>query len=188
MVPLTKVEVTTDKMSVNANLSYGQRPLLLFCVFVNSTAMRGEISMNPLKFEHMCVTESYVNFDGKRFPETSIKSDFPTQVGDLEFNATDLYVNFLKAIGMYNGTRGNGMTIDDFVGGNTVFSYILSENDLISGASVASDEKGFTSVNFTFGKAPENNCELWAFGVFNSKIQLTRDLVVIADHVPGSSS
>lgn len=188
MVPLKKIEVTKDMTQIDSNVSYGQRPALLFCVFVDSRARRGDVNFNPLKLEHINVKESSCVFESKRFPDLPVKSTFPHPVGNRNYDVTQLYVNFLKALGMYYSGTGNGLSVEDYAGGNSVFSFILSEHDLVSGVSVASPEVGYTSVNFSLGSAPANNCELWVFGVYNSKIHLTRDYIVLADHIAGSSS
>ena len=188
IVPITHMEVTTDMMRLNTPPVYGQRPSLLFCCFMDSRAARGDAKFNPWKLEHMTCTESYVSFDGKRYPDKSVESKFPSTVGDRYYDATESYANFLKAVGVYNNNTGNGYSIEDYVGGGTVFSYVLSEADLISDVTTPAPDKGFTSVSFQFEKAPDNNCELWVFGVYNSKIYLTRDGVVMADHVAGTSS
>ncbi len=187
ILPLSKLEVTKEMLELNTNLAYGQRPALLFCVFVDGRAMRGDIKFNPNKLEHMFVKECSCTFENKRYPSIPFKSSF-APVGNKNYAVMDLYVSFLKALGMYNGTQGNGLSLDDFVGGNTVFSFILSQQDLISGSKVATPELGYTTINFTFGEAPTNNCEMWAFGVYNSTIHLTRNYEVLSDYIAGNSS
>ena len=186
ITPMNVTEITTDTLQVDKTVGHGQRPMLMFCMFVESEAMRGDLSKNPLFLRHLNVTECSVVFEGKRYPTNPIKCDFPSTVGDNRYDCTQVYVNFLRALGLYTKNAGNGLDLDDYVGGNCCFGFVLSENEVLPGLDVASPETGYTSVHFTFAKKPSFNAQLWTFGVFSSTVRLTRDSIVMSDYIAGS--
>lgn len=102
------------------NLFLGPLPERIFFGCIASTAYHGNRTKNPFKFHHYKANEVSINVDGVQIPSLPYKLDFEKN------HFTHAYVGLQRAAGKYLNGTSNGITLDDFGKGSTIYGFDLT--------------------------------------------------------------
>jgi hypothetical protein len=97
-----------------------QKPKRLFLAFINHNGKNGRYNLNPFKFQHFGIKSMCLEIDGQPFPSKPIQTDFATG------QCTIPYFNLARATGKAFTDQNNGVSIEEYKNGSTIFGFDLT--------------------------------------------------------------
>ena len=111
------------------NLFRGQMPKLVVVGLIGNAAFNGDAKDDPLKFKHFDCNYIGLQRDGESVPYTQpLQPDFANNM----YGQT--YMSMIQGLEMYNSNTSNGITLEKFADGSTLFVFNLTP-DLSAGGS-----------------------------------------------------
>lgn len=162
------------------NLFQGRMPKFLVVCMVKNVGFVGNYANNPFHFESFDV--SYVGLfrDGESIPDRS-----PYEMID-DHHVTRAYLGMIHALEQYNRNETNGITLDDFRRGNMLFVFNLTP-DMAVGANSGGCQQPYRNGNLRlemkFRSALAQSINVLYYGVFDGKIEITKDRSIHLDYL-----
>lgn len=162
------------------NLFQGRMPKFVVVCMVRNDAFVGDYKQNPFNFQHFDVSYCGLFRDGESIPERT-PYEMPS-----EAHMTRAYLGMFHALELYNRNESNGITLDAFRRGSTLFVFNLTP-DLAVGAGGGGCQQAYRSGNLRldmkFRQALPQAINVIYYGVFDGKVEITKDRNIYLDYL-----
>ena len=172
--PLLHNELTTFTIPIGQKSFKKDRlfpveaPKLLMIAMVSNAAYNGDITKNPFNFHHFGLNNLTLYCDGQSVTGRPFTPDFN------HGKAMRSYMQTMQTFGYYNNDDTNGLTLEEFTKGYTIFAFDLTADRDIA----ASHRQGRTTKNLrldlSFKKATAETINVLLYAVYDSKIEITQ--------------
>lgn len=156
------------------SLFTGQLPKLVFLGFVRNDAYNGSYQQNPFNFQHFNIKSLSLTDSSNTATFVEFKPDFKNRKVAREYNA------LFKAMGIYNQSESFDITLNEFMNGYTIFGFNLTPDQHASGHQQIS-RNATVRLDISFSTNTDTGINLIAMGVFDGRIQITKDRTVLCD-------
>ena len=120
---------TGSSYHMQDNLFRGQTPKMIVVGLVANDAFNGNAKDNPLAFNHFDINYLSLQRDGESVPYTQpLQPDFANKL------VGHAYMSMIQSLEMFNTSVNNGITLEKFMNGSTLFAFNLTP-DLSAGGS-----------------------------------------------------
>ncbi|MES9880032.1 MAG: hypothetical protein ABW185_04040 [Sedimenticola sp.] len=129
--PFKKVECRSQSIATGStsfhweNMMQNQIPNRVVIGFVNSKAVSGDYKYNPFNFENCGIRQIGLYVDGMPVGGNPLKLSFDVTGGNSVVRG---FTNLFTTAGKWNRDEGNGLTVENFVSGTTLFAFQLEPN------------------------------------------------------------
>jgi hypothetical protein len=180
-LPYTRVEtrVHTIPQGVQTynldNLFLGNVPKAIVIGFVSNTAYNGSYQQNPFHFEHFNVNKLQVQVGSNFYPPTPLTPNFADNL------YLQSYYTLFSGTGIFYNNAGHTITQDDYPGGYTLYSFILSPTNTLDDCTwdVVKDSPVNIKISFSADTPQSITCIVYA--QFDSLVQIDKDRNVYTD-------
>ena len=177
--PLIHTEVTTIAIPKGylsfkkGNLFPDQAPKLLMIGLVENEAFNGNIKKNPFHFRHFDVSKFALYRDGVSVAGQGFNPDF-----DNKFVLRS-YLNTMRTFNYYNTDETNGLTIEEFLSGYTLYAFDLTADREMSAGHRQPHTGKNLRLELKFKKATPCPVNVVMVASYDSSIEITllRDVV-----------
>ena len=160
------IAISKGEYMINVdNLFQGTVPNSLVICFVDSKAYQGSITKNPLKLQHNNISKLILSVD-----------DIPVQGGELDLsfskpkNFTTAYYNLFKSQHRDRDNFGNGIKLDDFDKGLTIFPFEIAFEK--SEGGFAPIKRGNVQLKVTFDRPLAESTTCLCMAKFSSTFEI----------------
>ena len=164
-----RAHVSRHTMSANSRnhsvtISGQRKPSRVFCALTSDASASGDFKLNPFKFKHYAVDRISLMINGRPVDEDS-RPDFGTD------KATKEYQRFVAACGRQHYASSNGVTLDAFINGSTLFGWDISRT-LTNQLEYVEDVQ--IRIEFSFATALPETVSLITYLECDEQVQLSR--------------
>ena len=145
-----------------------QAPKLLMIGMLENDAYNGVINKNPFNFQHFKLNKIALYRDGECVPGRPFTPDFEKK------QYCRSYVNTMTTLKYFNTDDTNGMTLEEFANGYTIYAYDLTPDNNISASYKQAISTNNLRLELAFEDALPNTINVLLFGVFDSHIEITK--------------
>ena len=130
-------------------------------------------------YDSFCHTFSHFNVKSITLTRNvDFREMYTTNFSDDKLDYTEAYVqSIIRNMGLMNSDRNNGITMKDFKETCTFFTFVLAPDFQVDQAQLP--KTGNLKLDVRFQKSLTESITMYAYGVFDSEIQITKDGVVI---------
>ena len=172
--PLLHSEVTTftipigQKSFKKERLFPDEAPKLLMIAMVDNAAYNGDIAKNPFNFQHFGLNNLTLYRDGVSISGRPFTPNFTNG------KIIRSYIQTMQTFKYYNSDDTNGLTLEDFASGYTIFAFDLTaEKDITATHRQGRNTKNLR-LDLTFEKATKTTINVLLYAVYDSKIEITQ--------------
>lgn len=172
--PLRHMDINTFTITkgvqnfVKDRLYASQTPKMLIIGCLEHEAFNGSIKKNPFNFQHFDLNKIGLYRDGELVPGQIFQPDYDNK------QFLNAYVNTMNAMSYFNTDDSNGMTIEHFEKGYTLYAFDLTP-DANSNSPYRSIVKNSTlRLEMNFDTALPSAINVMLFAIFDSKIEITK--------------
>lgn len=152
----------------------GQLPKLIFIALVRNDAYNGAYNQNPFNFENF-------NVNSVKLVDSSDTATFQELTPNYaDKKVASVYNSLFKALGIYNKSESFDMTVDEYIDGYTIYAFNLTPDMHASGHQQIS-RNATIRLDLGFSAATASAISVIAMGVFDGRIQITKDRQVFCD-------
>ena len=180
--PLHHTELTTFTIPMGQKsfkkdcLFPNEAPKLLMIAMVSNAAYNGDVEKNPFNFQHFDLDSLTLYRDGLSVSGRPFTPDFDSG------KTMRSYMQTMQTFHYYNNDDTNGLTLEEFNDGYTIFAFDLTADKDIA----ATHRQGRTTRNLrldlTFTKATPETINVLLYAVYDSKIEITQQRDVITHY------
>ena len=161
--------ITKDvRNHIKDSLFPGLMPRMLVVGFVHHEAFNGNYNMSPFNFQHFDVNKIGLYRNGELVPGQILQPDFTNGL------FTQAYCNTMEALNYFNTDDGNGMTMEHFEKGYSLFVFDLTPDanvqapyrNIVHGASLR--------LELQFEKALPTAINCILFPIYDAKLEITK--------------
>src|SRR6266851_2754721 len=158
------------------NIFLGRIPTRIIALMVDVKAYEGDYTMNPFYFKHNNVNNLYILKDGVQFPSQPYQPDFVTG------KCLAPYEDMLECLDLWGRNKSNGLTIDKYRKGFTIFMWDLTSDMSASSNIFNSTIQGTVSFHCKFSTALTSNINLFIYGESKQIMQITLNGDIAVDY------
>ena len=172
--PLLHTELTTFTIPIGQKsfkkdrLFPDEAPKLLLVAMVSNSAYNGDITKNPFHFQHFGLDSLTLYRDGLSVSGRPFTPDFANG------KAMRSYLQTMQTFHYYNNDDTNGLTLNDFINGYTIFAFDLTADKDISAAYRQGRATRNLRLDLTFTDATKETINVLLYSVYDSKIEITQ--------------
>ena len=173
--PLQHMEMTTftvgqGQQSTNKeNCLRGKMPKLMIVGMVTNQAVNGAIDADPFNFQHFDLSYLGLFREGESVPYRS-----PIQMDFTNNEYLRAYMNNIHALETFNKSENNGITIEDFVKGNSLFVFNLTPDLCIGGGCAQPYRNGNLRLELKFKSPLPTTINVLVYGLFDASLEITK--------------
>ena len=145
---------------------------------VDNDAFNGSYTMNPFHFQHFNLSEIALYRNGIGVPGRPFTPDFTSG----EEECLRSYVNTMQTMGYFNTDDTDGLTLEDFAGGYTIYAFDLTADNNVSAPYQQVLGVSNLRVDLKFTTNLTNTVNLLLYAVFDSHIEITQTRDVITEY------
>jgi hypothetical protein len=163
------------------NLFQGRMPKFLVVGMVTNNAFVGAYNQNAFNFQHFNISYIGLFRDGESVPERTPYDDLT----DTQHYVRP-YMGTVHALEQFNRNENNGITLADFVGGSMLFAFNLTPDMTVGGNSGGVQQPyrtGNLRLEVKFKSALTDAINIIYYGVFDGKIEITKDRTIHLDYL-----
>ena len=175
-----RTKMTTYTIPSNAlsnthqSLFKGRMPKLLFIAMVRNDAYNGNYGQNPFYFQHFNVNSIGLYNGGISIPSKPFTPDFTNSLYSRE------YWSLNQALGIAGKPDSNGIQLNDFGNGYTIFGFNLTPDlDVASHAQVY--REGDLKLELKFSVQTPRTINVIVMGIFDGQVDVTKQRKVLCD-------
>ena len=179
-VDMQYLSISSGVSSFNReNLFQGRMPKFVAIAMVADSAFSGNFTQNPFNFRHFNINYCGLFRDGECIPE---RTPYTITDGHTASDFTRPYMGMLHALEMFNRNDGNGITLEEYAAGSTIFVFNLTP-DLTAGSGTQQTYRtGNIRLEMKFGVATPSAINVIVYAVFDGKIEITKDRNIHLDY------
>ena len=174
-VDITSFTITKGARNYIKDHMYpSQTPKMLIVGLLNHAAFNGSYQKNPYNFHHYNVNKVGLYRDGELVPGQIYTPDF-----DKGF-VRQPYANLMHVLNYFNTDDSNGMTLEHYQNGYTLFGFDLTPDAQCTAPYRSIHQSSSLRLELNFAKALPETITVMLFGVFDSRVEITalRDVIV----------
>ena len=177
-LPLNYVHMKTSVLaqgiaSHNHNSLYsGVLPNRIILAFLDNESFTGKFNKNPFNLKHYNLSLINLSVNGKSIPSQPIEPDFASG------HVLGAYNSLFSTLGVRFDNWENGLTVDDYIHGSTLFGFNLTSHDCSSGNS---HRTGSVDLNIRFSDALTSTVSIIFYAEYSNNIIIDRFRNVITD-------
>lgn len=145
-----------------------EAPKLLLIAMVSNAAYNGDIKKNPFHFQHYGVDSLTLYRDGLSVSGRPFTPDFDNG------KTMRSYMQTMQTFHYYNDDDTNGLTLNDFNKGYTIFAFDLTADKDIAAAHRQGRSTRNLRLDLTFNKATTETINVLLYAVYDSKVEITQ--------------
>jgi len=145
-----------------------QTPKMLIVGCLEHDAFNGNIKKSPFNFKHFNLNKIGLYRDGELVPGQLLYPNFTTG----HFMQT--YVNTMNALSYFNSDDSNGMTIEHFKQGYTLYVFDLTPDANSNAPYRNMSKNGSLRLEMNFDKPLTSAINVMLFAMFDSKLEITK--------------
>ncbi len=180
--PVRRIQMTTLYIpqgrydSPVTPLFQGQIPRRVVLGLLDPEAFYGSYAKSPFVFKNYNMKQIFIKAGGHNFPQIPLEMDF-----DLNYY-TRPYVQLMESLGMAEGDKSNGITMEMFKTHICLFAFDLTPDE-DDGNHWELLKEGATTVHLKLGTAaPRGGLQLLAYGEFDNLLTIDRNRDVQMDY------
>lgn len=172
--PLLHSEVSTFTIPIGQKsfkkdrLFPDEAPKLLMIAMVDNTAFNGDITKNPFNFQDFGLNNLTLYRDGVSVSGRPFSPDFANGM------IMRSYMQTMQTFHYYNNDDTNGLTLEEFANGYTIFAFDLTADKDISAPHRQARNTKNLRLDLTFAKATKETINVLLYAVYDSKIEITQ--------------
>ena len=178
--PVNHVDITTFTITkgsrnyIKDHMYPSQTPKMLIVGLLDHVAFNGNIKKNPFNFQHYNVDKIGLYRDGELVPGQIYTPDFDKGFVRLP------YARLMQVLNYFNTDDSNGMTLEHFEKGYTLFGFDLTPDAQCTAPYRSIQQSSSLRLELNFAKALPETITVMLFGVFDSRAEITalRDVIV----------
>ena len=178
----TEVKGFTMAKSINSktfdNVFNGHIPTKVFVALVELDAYNGQYAKNGFNFKNFSMQSLSLVVNGQQIPATPIEPDFD------EHQLSRAYALFQDSVGVLNRDFSNGIDVESWANGNTVYGIDLTPDlSMYSCDHISPYKEGTVNLNIKLKKDDTRAAlQVLVMGCFNSIIEIDRNRNVLLDY------
>jgi len=159
---------------IKDRLYASQMPRALIVGLLEHDAFNGNIRKSPFNFQHFNLDKIGLYCNGELVPGQILKPDFKTG------QVLEAYVNTMKALDYFRTDDSNGMTIEHFKNGYTLYAFDLTPDGNINSPYRNINKGGSLRLEMNFDSPLTDTITVMLYAGFDSKVEVTklRDVIV----------
>ena len=177
---LHHVDITTFTITkgtrnyIKDHMYPSQTPKTVFVGFLNHAAFNGHFEKNPFNFQHYNCNKIGLYRDGELVPGQIFTPDF-----DKGF-VRKAFVNLMQTLNYFNTDDSNGMTLEHFENGYTLFGFDLTPDAQCTAPYRSIQQSSSLRLETNFSKPLPETITVMLFAIFDSRAEITglRDVIV----------
>jgi hypothetical protein len=182
LVAIGPYEIPEQTSLINKVINTGQRPSCALIAFVASAAANGSYDSNPFCLEHMQMSKAQMSFESEFYPLEALSPRFPADSDHAhDYCVTREFAALMKCLGFLGENSSNGINMDAFVNGNTLFAFTLNEWQQQAGLVEPLPEAGQLKLMAQMQVPTTRAVQMWVFAAYRNVVRLSSDLVVAQD-------
>jgi len=159
------------------HLFQGKMPKLVVVCMVSNTAFNGALNQNPFNFQHFGLTYCGLFRDGESIPERT------PYIMDSAGQLTRPYMGMIHALEQFNRNENNGITLHEYEQGSLFFVFNLTPDLVVGSGCQQAFRTGNLRLEMKFGTALTETINVIVYGVFDGKIEITKDRIIKLDYL-----
>ena len=158
---------------VKDQLYASQTPKLLIVGMLDHAAFNGSLATNPFNFQHFDVDKIGLYRDGELVPGQVFTPDFDKDLYSRSYAA------LMRVLNLFNTDDSNGLTLEHFKNGYTLFGFDLTPDAQCSAPYRSIHFSSSLRLEMNFSKALPKTITVMLFAVFDSRVEITalRDII-----------
>lgn len=158
------------------NLFQGKMPKFIAIAMVENAAFNGSLNKNPFLFKHFNVNYVGLFREGESIP---YRQPFEIMSSDRFVRP---YMSMIQALEQFNRNENNGITLNDYMRGNTFFIFNLTP-DLVCGSGCQQAYRnGNLRLDMKFASPLAASINVLVYGVFDASLEITKTRNIILDY------
>ena len=158
------------------DLFTSQSPKLVMVAMTTDKAYSGDYALNPFNFQHFDLNEISLLADGVSIPGPRYKPNFA------KGHYLRDYMALMETFNYYNSDDTNGLTLDEFANGYTIYAFNRTPDNDISSSHRHPSAGENLRLDLSFTRALTETIVVFIYAIFDSQIQITKLRDVIADY------
>ena len=159
---------------IKDSLFPSQTPKLLVIGCLEHDAFNGNVKKSPFNFQHFNINKIGLYRDGELVPGQIFNPDFASN------HVLRSYNNSMNVLNYYNTDDSNGVTLEHFKKGYTLWAFDLTPNADCHAAYRSINFNSSLRLELNFASALTKTINVLLFAVFDSKLEITglRDVIL----------
>jgi len=160
------------------NIFRGRMPKFMVMGMVSNDAYTGKYKANPFNFQSFDISHLGLYREGECLPERT-----PYEM-EHSYQYVRPFMGTIHALEQFNRNQNNGITLDDFMNGNMLFAFNLTPDMAMGGNSGGCQQAyriGNLRLEARFRQPLAKPVNVIYYGVFDGKIEITKDRAVTVD-------
>lgn len=151
-----------------------QAPKVVFVAMADNKTVNGDLKRNPFHFKHNNLREIALRVDGNSHPGPPYTPDFDGKM----FGRS--YVDLMNALGYFNKDDTNGLTMEEFANGYTLYAFDLTSDNNISASYRQAKTPHSIRLDLEFNTPLTETVNVLIYAVFESLVEITklRDIIL----------
>lgn len=172
--PLRHMDISTFTITkgvhnhVKDRLYPSQTPKMLVVGCLEHDAFNGNMMKSPFNFQHFDVNKIGLYRDGELVPGQIFHPDFDKN------RFSHAYVNTMNAMNYFNTDDSNGMTLEHFKNGYTLYVFDLTPDANSNSPYRNIIKNSSLRLEINFDKALPSAINVMLFAIFDSKVEITK--------------
>lgn len=151
-------------------------PRMLLVAMVDNEAFNGSLAKNPYNFQHFDLNYLGLIKNGKPFPGEPFQPDFG------EERCLRDYVHTMETLGYFNTDDTNGMSLEDFVSGSTIYAFDLTDDNTVNGQHKQVDKGANLRLELKFAKPLPKTVSVILISLSDSHVDIGEKKNVLIGH------
>ncbi|MEL7308555.1 MAG: hypothetical protein AAGK05_12265 [Pseudomonadota bacterium] len=163
-----------QKSFMKDSLFPSEAPKFLMVAMVENDAFNGAIKKNPFHFKHNDLSEIALRVNGVSHPGPPYRPDFSSS----QFLRS--YVDFMDVFRFFNTDDTNGLTMEEFKSGYTIYAFDLTADSDISAPYRQANVPHNIRLDLEFKATLSETINVLIYAVFDSSIEISkyRDVIL----------
>jgi hypothetical protein len=151
-----------------------EAPKMLMVAMIDNEAFNGTIEKNPFHFKHYDLSKIALRVNGVSQPGPPYRPNF----SDYQFQRS--YVDFMNVFNYFNTDDTNGLTMEEFKSGYTIYAFDLTADNDISAPYRQANVPHNIRLDLEFKNTLSKTINVLIYAVFDSAIEITkyRDVIL----------
>lgn len=152
----------------------GNMPKLVLVGLVRNEAYNGDYAYNPYNFQNFGVNTIGLYREGESIPFRPFTPDYTSNLYERE------YMSLMQALEIYNQSEDVDITRTEFKKGYNIYAFNLTPNLSVAGQAQLKHD-GNLRLEIAFTAARDHSINVIVMGVFDGKLEITKQRRVITD-------
>lgn len=183
-IPIRRAEIKTFTITaglqsrIEDNIFRGQLPKRIFVGMVLNSDMNGDPTTNPFNFQHFKLTKLNITLGGKSVYNKPFETDFTNADNKKTLQS---YYSLLSAIGLNTNDFSNGMPLEEYENGNTLWGVDLTADQGSEEGHLHPIKQGVLTIEMAFSEALAHAVNVIIYAEYDNQIVINGRREIITD-------